>query len=181
MIGKAGNEQKSRKLAQFDAIVSEYEGALLRYVARLLRQHDAAQNVVQDAFIKLFKHWDEELKPSPKMLNWLYRVVHNCAVDHMRKEERLHLLHLHHAKECDDFIPPDLGEGFAISDEAERAASALKTLSVREQELIILKVYEERSYQEIGEITGLTTSNIGYILHHAMKKLAAELKQTEKA
>jgi RNA polymerase sigma-70 factor (ECF subfamily) len=179
--GKTGKEQRTEKLAQFDAIVSEYQGALLRYAARLVRQHDAAQNIVQDVFIKLFKCWNEELQPSPRILNWLYRVTHNYAVDHIRNEERRHLLHLRHAKECDDFVPPDRGQGFAISDDAERAGAVMKTLSVREQELVILKVYEERSYQEIGEITGLTVGNVGYILHHAMKKLAAELKKMEKA
>ena len=40
-----------------------------------------------------------------------------------------------------------------------------------------LKVYEEKSYKEIGEITGLSTGNVGYILHHAMKKLAKELRK----
>jgi RNA polymerase sigma factor (sigma-70 family) len=180
VTGKTGKEHKVERLAQFEALVSGYEGTLLRYAARLVGQHDAAQNIVQDTFIKLFKHWNEEFQPSARILNWLYRVTHNCAVDHMRKEKRRQLLHLRHAKEHDDFVPPDRGQGFKISDEAERAAAVLRSLSVREQELVILKVYEERSYQEIGEITGLTVGNVGYILHHAMKKLAAELKKTEK-
>jgi DNA-directed RNA polymerase specialized sigma24 family protein len=44
--------------------------------------------------------------------------------------------------------------------------------------MVILKVYEEKSYKEISEITGLSVSNVGYILHFAMKKLAEELKKT---
>ena len=42
---------------------------------------------------------------------------------------------------------------------------------------MILKVYEEKSYREISEITELTEGNVGYILHHAMKKLAKMLKE----
>lgn len=164
-------------MAAFDAIVSEYEGALIRYAARIVHHHDAAQNVVQDTFIKLFKNWDDDLAPSPKLSSWLYCVAHNCAVDHLRRESRRHLLHLHHAREHDDFTGPDRGEGFAISDEADQAARALRTLTLREQQLVILKIYEEKSYAEIGEIAGLSVGNVGYILHHAMKKLAAELRK----
>lgn len=178
MKGKTRKEIEAGRLAQFEAIVSEYEKSLLRYASGLVRQYDTAQNIVQDTFIRLFKHWDEELKPSPQIMSWLYRVAHNCAVDHIRREGRRHLLHLRHAAETGDSMPPNRGEGFKISDEAERAVSALGALSVRERQLVILKVYEEKSYQEISEITGVTVGNVGYILHHAMKKLSAELKKT---
>lgn len=50
-------------------------------------------------------------------------------------------------------------------------------LNHREQQLVILKVYEEKSYREISGITGLTVGNVGYILHHAMKKLARHLRE----
>jgi len=53
----------------------------------------------------------------------------------------------------------------------------LRTLSAREQQLVILKVYEEKTYKEISEITGLSAGNVGYILHHAMKKMSQVLKQ----
>ena len=52
-------------------------------------------------------------------------------------------------------------------------------MSERERQLVILKVYEEKSYNEISEITGLTSSNVGYILHHAMKTLAAILRKSD--
>ena len=69
------------------------------------------------------------------------------------------------------------GQGFEISEDAERAAQALQTLSLREQQLVVLKIYEDKSYAEISEISGLTVGNVGYILHYAMKKLAAELRK----
>ena len=165
------------RMAAFNAIVSEYEGILLRYVTRIVHHHDEAQNVVQDTFIKLFRNWDDEFKPCPKLSSWLYCVAHNCAVDHIRKEARRHLLHLRHAREHDEAADAGRGKGADISEAAERAVHALGTLGLREQQLVILKVYEDKSYAEIGEITGLTVGNVGYILHHAMKKLAEELRK----
>lgn len=170
--------QNAGKIAAFDALVSEYEGILLRYVIRIVQSHDAAQDIVQDSFIRLFQNWDGELRPSPEISSWLYRVAHNCAVDYLRKETRRTLLHNRQAEENDDFIPPNRGEAFRLNESAEKAAAALHKLSLRDQQLIILKIYEEKSYREISEITGLSVSNVGYILHFALKKLAEELKKS---
>jgi len=170
---------KAEKLAAFETIVSEYESALLRYAMRIIRNYDASQDIVQNTFIKLFKNWEDEMQPSSQMSSWLYRVTHNCAVDYIRKESKRHLVHIQHSENHDDFIPPNRGDGFRISETAEKAAEAMHTLSLREQQLVVLKVYEEKSYQEISEITGLTVSNVGYILHYAMKKMAVELKETK--
>lgn len=178
-MSRTRKQLKAERVTEFEAIVSKYEGYLLRYVTRIVHDHDAAQDVVQDTFIKLFKNWKDELRPSSRISSWLYRVSHNCAVDCLRKETRLHLLHRRHAEEHWHFIPPDRGKDFRISDEAKKAAAALHMLSLREQQLVVLKVYEEKSYREISEITGLTVGNVGYILHHAMKKMATELKKAK--
>jgi len=179
-MGKERKTERAKRLSAFNAIVSEYEGALLRYASRIICDQSAAQDVVQDTFIKLFKNWDDEMTPSPRISSWLYRVSHNHAVDYLRKISRRRDLHLRHAEERPHSIPPNRGEGFRISEAAARAAAALQKLSLRERQLVVLKVYEEKSYKEIAEIADLTTSNVGYILHYAMKKMAAELRRTDK-
>jgi len=176
-MSKSRKDLKQAKREAFEAVVSEYEGPLLRYASRILLDYDAAQDVVQNTFIKLFRRWKDELTPSPQISSWLYRVAHNGAVDYLRKENRRRDLHQRQAQERRDFAPANRGEGFRISEDAHRAVGALHTLSLREQQLVVLKVYEEKSYREISEITGLTVSNVGYILHHAMKKMAATLKE----
>jgi RNA polymerase sigma-70 factor (ECF subfamily) len=167
--------RKAERIAAFEEVVSRYEAALLRYAARILHSDESAQDVVQEVFLKAYRSWKGELAPSPHLSNWLYRVTHNQAVDQLRKESRRRLLHLRHSAEQPEFVPPDRGAGLRVSEAAVRAAAALRALSLREQQLVILKVYEEKSYKEISAITGLTVSNVGYILHHAMKKLAAAL------
>jgi len=179
MTKTTGRENRTERLAAFEGAVSEYEAGLLRYATRILRNPDAAQDAVQEAFLRLFRSWKQSLDPSPQLSSWLYRVTHNCAVDYVRKESRRRLLHLKQARERQDFVPPDRGEAFRVSEAAYRASRVLTALSLREQQLVILKVYEEKSYKEISAITGLTVSNVGYILHHAMKKMAAQLKEAK--
>lgn len=174
---KTGKAQRAKKREAFERVVNEYESALLRYATRLLRNPDAAQDVVQETFIRLYRKWKDELAPSPQVSSWLYRVAHNCAVDYLRKITRRQALHQRHAKEQPLCVAPNRGQEFRISEAATRAAAALEVLGEREKQLVILKVYEEQSYREIADICDLTVSNVGYILHHAMRKLAQELKK----
>ncbi|MDA0991784.1 MAG: sigma-70 family RNA polymerase sigma factor [Verrucomicrobia bacterium] len=168
---------KAERLSAFEGVVSEYEGALLRYAGRILANQTAAQDVVQNAFVRCYRNWKDGFEPSPQLSSWLYRVAHNCAVDYLRKESRRHLLHHRQAEHQPTAVAADRGAAFRISDQAAQAARALQTLDLREQQLVILKIYEEKSYKEISTITGLTTSNVGYILHHAMKKMARVLTE----
>ena len=180
MAGKRGKAARAERLVAFETVVATYQGPLLRYATRIAADADAAQDIVQDAFIRLLKKWRDPMEPSPALSSWLYRVTHNCAVDHIRKISRRQDLHHRHAeREGDPIVEPDRGAGFAISDTAAAADAALETLSMRERQLVILKVYEEKSYREIGEITGLSTGNVGYILHHAMKKLAETMRRDQ--
>lgn len=155
----------------FEGVVGRYEAQLLRYAARVTNSPDAAQDVVQTAFLRLFENWTEPLEPSPKLSNWLYRVTHNCAVDFIRKESRRNEMHQAHAAE-----EPDTA-GFSFGGYTDKALEALSILDMREKQLVLLKVFEEKSYKEISDITGLTVTNVGYILHNAMKKMAEELKR----
>ena len=174
---KNRKQLKAKRISAFEEIVSKYEAGLLRYAVRIVNNHDTAQDIVQEAFIKLLKHWKGDFEPSPELSSWLYRVTHNCAVDFLRKETRHHALHRRQSSEKPDFAPPDRGEGFNANPCAEKASRALGVLNMRERQLVILKVYEEKSYREMSKITGLSVSNIGYILHHAMRKMAEELKK----
>lgn len=180
MTKRKRKRSSESRISAFEDVVAQYEAPLLRYVTRIVSHHDVAENIVQETFIKLFRKWEDELKPSPQISSWLYRVAHNMTVDYMRKESRKHSLHKRHSEEQPVTVAPDRGKGFRISEEAQEAARALKELSDREQQLVVLKVYEEKSYKEISRITGLKTGNVGYILHHAMKKMAARLSEENK-
>jgi RNA polymerase sigma-70 factor (ECF subfamily) len=141
---------------------------------------DAAQDLVQDAFIRLYRKWNDEWLPGPKIASWLYRVVHNCAVDHLRSETRRQALHQRQAVEDEAAASAGPGSVGGPSEAAERASRAMGRLSLRERQLVSLKVYEEKSYKEISEITGLSVGNVGFILHHAMRKMASLLRMRDR-
>lgn len=169
-------DSEARLDAEFEAIVDEYQAPLLRYAGRIMNNRVLAQDVVQCAFIKLSRSWKAEYVPSPPMSAWLYRVTHNCAVDMIRKVSRRQDLHDRNAEEQRVRDDKEDQPRRYHEDTSELVNAALEVLDIRERQLVILKIYEEKSYNEMSEITGLGQGNVGYILHHAMKKLAKRIK-----
>jgi len=159
------------------AVVSEHETALLRYAARILRDPAAAQDAVQNVFIRLFRRWDEALMNSGALKTWLFRATHNEAVDEIRRQSRLRLLH-----ERGEEQRAALGEGGvdperSFDEKKSLVLEHLRRLHPREQQVICLRLEQGLSYEEIGRITGRTEGNVGNILHHAVKKLALSLRR----
>jgi RNA polymerase sigma factor, sigma-70 family len=162
----------------FELVVATYERQLLAYVARITGGRSSAEDVVQETFIKLSRQWRGELAPGALVSAWLYKVAHNASIDHIRREKTRGEAHKKHAVETADdaaaAAPSDADEA-----RANRVREALDSLGDRERSLVILKVYEEKSYKEIADIAGLSVGNVGFILHTAMKKLAKHISIAE--
>lgn len=162
-----------RPHSELEAIVSAYERQLLVYVARITGSPSSAEDIVQEAFIKLARQWRGPMEVGTQISAWLYKVSHNEAIDHIRKEKRRGEINKLHVDERGETVAPSEGQGVnSNSFDAQRVLDALEVLNERERNLVVLKVYEEKSYKEIAAITGLSIGNVGFILHKAMQKLA---------
>jgi RNA polymerase sigma-70 factor (ECF subfamily) len=163
---------------ELETIMAAHETALLRYATRLLNDPDAAQDIVQESFIKLFQAMRNGTPPSDKLAGWLYRVTHNVAVDYIRRENRLRWLHKKHAAEVPSVHGEPVTHPVRPDDATEHVLTQVRRLPPPEQQVVILRLQEGLSYQEIAGITGRTEGNVGCILHHAVKKIAAGLKKS---
>ena len=167
------SKKDRRAHSELETIVSAYERQLLVYVARITGSPSFAEDIVQEAFIKLAQQWRGPMEVGAQISAWLYKVSHNEAIDYIRKEKRRGEINKHHVEERGETVPPSEGQGInPNSFDAQRVLDALEVLNERERNLVVLKVYEEKSYKEIAAITGLSTGNVGFILHKAMQKLA---------
>ena len=166
------------KTERFETVVETYGRRLAGFAVRLVGNPDVAQDIVQDAFIRLAAGWRGAFEPSPQMAAWLHAAVRNLAVDHLRREARRAELHRRESLSLDAAEAPSPGQGGGgeVPDDAVRAAEALATLDARSREIVVLRVYEEKSYQEIADATGLPAGTVGYLLHEAFRKLARALR-----
>jgi len=168
------------------------ESPLLAYACRLLGDVGVAEDVVQDAFMKLLPQFQQIRAPQP----WLYRTVHNLAVDHQRRTNRIVLMGAPGSGQNDEddggstsSLPasvldptdsqPMPDEQIARWEAIGLVRLVLETLDERSRDLVRLRFNEDLSYKEIAERTGLTVGHVGYLLHHAMKAMATELAGTE--
>ena len=152
------------------------ESPLLAYALRFLPEADMAQDLVQEAFLRLHAHFDQVRTPR----SWLYRTVHNLALNHQRDRRRIVPLNPTPAEDASTPAePPDPqplpDEQIARWEGVGLVRLGLQSLDARSRELLTLKFHEELSYQEISARTGLTVGHVGYLLHHSLKALAAEL------
>lgn len=172
----AGGPESLDRARQMEAVMVQHETALLRYATRIVGDAHLAQDVVQNAFIKLYASWKEGTKPSDRLKSWLYRVTHNEAVDLIRRESRLQVLYQAHAEE-QAVACPDGHNCPASTGQIETVMQHLNKLDPTERQVLLLRLEEGLSYADIAAVTGRTSGNIGCILHNAVKKLSERLKQ----
>lgn len=156
-----------------EEVVRAFEGPLLGYVTKILRDQNAAKDVVQNTFLKYHKHWSGD-RICNEVSGWLHRVAHNQAVDYIRRETRLRDLH----ERSGEFVSPE-DERRQAKDRNEKMDLALELvqeLPESERDVVILRLQEGLSYRDIAERTGRSEGNVGCILHHAVKNLSEQLK-----
>jgi RNA polymerase sigma-70 factor (ECF subfamily) len=162
-----------------EELFAALESPLLGYALRCAGERGQAEDVVQEAFMKLHAQFEQVDKPR----QWLYRTVHNLALNRRRDARKTVPLEPEPDTEnsssvetADPALPPDAQmlrlEGIGL------VRISLETLDARSQELVRLKFHDDLSYKEIAGRTGLTPGNVGFILHHALKTIAAELAKT---
>jgi len=177
----------SRQWETMEEVFAALESPLLAYARRLLGDMSTAEDVVQEAFMRLHSQFTNVRQPQP----WLYRTVHNLVVNHQRSANRLLLLG-DEAKEDENSTPgagsDELADSQPMPDEQIArwegiglVRLVLATLDARSKEIIRMRFDEDLSYQEIGERMGLKVGHVGYLLHHALKAMAVELAKTEVA
>lgn len=153
--------------------LEKHESPLLRY-ARSIVGRAKAEDVVQDVFLKLCQESKEEVEGH--LAAWLYRVCRNRAIEVLRADRQ----HSDVAEE-DDAPAPDSGPAgaFERKEALTRVGAALDRLTRREREVLALKVDSGLRYQEIADVMNLSATNVGFILHGAIKKLRQELAPDE--
>jgi len=156
-----------------EELFTALESPLLSYALRLTGALCSAEDLVQEAFMSLQAQFNEVRDPR----RWLYRTVHNLALNQCRQSRKILPLDAASpttAAEPTDPMPlPD--EQLMRMEGVGLVRLTLETLDTRSRELIRLKFTEDLSYKEISARTGLTAGNVGYLLHCALKNMADEL------
>ena len=163
--------------SEIEAIVARFESPLLRYAARIVNDAASAQDVVQEAFIRLYRTWHGAWPVDGRLSRWLYRATHNAAIDLIRKEDRRRRLHARHAEEPTLDPAARAADAGEIADRRRIVLDHVAALPPAEREVLVLRLQEGLSYRDIARVTGRTEGNVGCLLHQATRGLAAHFKK----
>ena len=157
----------------FDEIVENHQRGLLRFATGLLGSHDAAQDIVQETFIRLLNA-AATVQDDSKLQSWLYRTCRNVSIDYIRKEKSVERLEQEATAERRVHAETEPVSGAVEKKDLIRfVRDRMDKLTPKECACIVLKLVEGKSYKEISAITGLTTSNVGFQIHNGLKRLSA--------
>ncbi len=160
----------------FAELVVRYEAKIMRYGYKFMNGQEDIRDVVQDVFIKAFENL-RSFNTSMKFSSWLYRIAHNAFVNRLRDSHRK-LLRI----DFDTVMPflfssDNLEEVFSHKENRKRIESSLQSLDAKYREVIVLRYFEELSYDEISDVLKIPVSTVGVRLNRGLRAIKNVFEQ----
>lgn len=159
----------------FNDLYKTYNQKLSSMVFRILKDHAATEDVVQETFRKLHVQDFEKIENHTK--EWLFTVARNTAIKIYNKRSRFVPLNEDWDEEnmCDE--SPSVLEDMANKELKKQIPKLMKVLTEKQKKAIRFKFYKDYSYEQIGKKLNISTGNVGFQLNFAINAMR---KQFEK-
>jgi RNA polymerase sigma-70 factor (ECF subfamily) len=165
----------SGDVAAYAMLVSKHKNLVFSIALKILNNHEDAEEVAQDCFLKAFQALKTFEKKS-KFSTWLYRIVYNASISKTRKK-KLEVVPMD-SYVIDNYTEEPVSPGMGEIDPEQQKVMierAMERLSADDNLLITLFYKGENSIEDISNITGLSMSNVKVRLHRIRKKLHGDL------
>jgi RNA polymerase sigma-70 factor (ECF subfamily) len=161
---------KPREAEPFETLYRRCFPRVYAYVASILRDRSAAEEVTAQAFERAYRKRStfRSSRGSPEA--WLFGIARHAALDELRRQRRRATLD----RDPEDVnlpVPEDHAEAVV---RRETVRAALARLEPRDREMVALKFHADLSNAEIGRVLGMTESNVGTRLHRLVDRLRRE-------
>jgi RNA polymerase sigma-70 factor (ECF subfamily) len=160
----------------FNVLVRKYQAELYRVIRRLVKSHADTDDLLQQTFLKAWNGIGN-FRGDSALGTWLHRIATNEALGYLRRSQRRPTLSLD--DDSADGLPPDHRPQLADPSNAtpspeailELLQAALDTLPERQRVVFCYRYYDEKPYEEIADILGVTVGALKASYHHAAKKI----------
>jgi len=167
ILEKFANERTRNE--SFNLLISKYQEKIYWHVRRLVIDHDDADDLVQEVFIKVWKNL-AKFRSDSKLYTWIYRIATNECITFLNKKKQRNQTPL-------DEVVEELSESLVASsyfngDKIQlKLQQALLTLPEKQRLIFNMKYYDELKYDEISEILGTSVGALKASFHIAVKKI----------
>lgn len=159
--------------AAFRALVDRHLSGVLGVARRMLRDDAEAEDVAQEAMLRLWRSAEGLDVGAPGLRPWLRRVVSNLCVDRMRSGKRVTVMD----EVPERAEPATQHSALEAQDTSQRVDAALKALPDRQRMALTLFHYEGLSQIEVGRIMGISDEAVESLLARARRSLKATLRE----
>ncbi|MCD6454778.1 MAG: sigma-70 family RNA polymerase sigma factor [Candidatus Aminicenantes bacterium] len=169
----------------FEMLMVRYEKSLYNYIYRMTGDRELSLDLTQEAFLKSYLSI-KDFNARYSFSTWLWRIAHNLVIDHFRKK-KLNKVSFHAEVDGEDVefdVPGNEKspyEKMLNKERREIIMEALEKIPPEMKELIILRHFNELSYQEIAEVTGLPFHAVKSKLYRAREALRKRLEAYREA
>lgn len=158
----------------FNLLVRSYQQKVYWLVRKMVIDHDDADDVTQEVFIKVHKSIDT-FREDAQLFTWIYRIATNECLTFLNKKKRRFFLPIEDVSgELSAKI--DATPSLAGDEIQKKLQKALLTLPDKQRLVFNLKYYEEMPYEEMAAVTGTSEGALKASYHHAVKKIEEFLK-----
>lgn len=152
----------------FEDLINKYKERLYYHIRRMVIDHEDADDLLQDTFVKIWQNLDK-FQENSSLFNWIYRIATNECLNFLRKKNK------QNTSSIDDslYLLNSLEESPYIngSELQMKLQRAILTLPEKQRIVFNMKYFEEMKYEEINEILGTSVGALKASYHHAVKKI----------
>ena len=165
----------------YKILFKRYEKSLFIYMFHLVRNKDEVEDLLQNVFTKTYKNlhrFDLERKFS----SWIYRISHNEAVNFIKRKSKRRLVSWEEITTSKDKLvtsveADDSADIFMHKEIAKEMDDALDMLPAKYKKILLLRYFNEYSYQKIGEILDKPVNTVGTLINRAKRKLVEVIQE----
>jgi len=183
MMGIADSEilekfsRESTKNEAFGLLIQKYQEKIYWLCRRMVINHDDADDLVQEVFIKVWKNLDG-FRADAQLYSWIYRIASNECLQFLKKQKQRNQTSLDDANHhlADQYGSLDVLNGDQIQ---AKLYSAIATLPEKQKLIFQMKYFDELKYEEISTILGTSVGGLKASFHLAVKKIEEHLKNND--
>ncbi|ETT55612.1 MULTISPECIES: RNA polymerase sigma factor [unclassified Paenibacillus] len=174
-------EEKIRRIqggegGLYSDVIRLYQQRIYLYCYRLLNNKEEAEDAVQDILIKAYQNIGQ-YKPQADFTSWLYKIAYHHCLNQLRRQKSRQQLRKLIGQEVTEKSAEQMVENRLFS---EPVSAALGKLDVEDRNLLILRIYEDKSFAEISEILGVSTATVRKRYERTREKLKKAIERKEK-
>lgn len=158
----------------FNLLVREYQERIYWHVRKMVVDHDDADDLVQEIFVKVWKNL-KSFREDAKLFTWIYRIATNECLTFLKKKKKRFFVPINDVQgELSEML--DKEPGISGDEVQMKLQKALLRLPDKQRMVFNMKYFDDLKFKEIAEITNTSEGALKASYHHAVKKIEEFIK-----